>query len=801
MNKKKMLAVMVAATTFFSSVPAMAVNFTDINNVPWEGAKTYINSVADLGIMVGDYNSKGQLVFRAKDNISYCETMQLVYSLVQKHTGESVTAAIQNKWTSVMNGYKIPAWAQPAVAYGLENKIITISDIPGFINSKGVSVNATRQDVAIMVGRALKDYGTLNSNPSLTYKDKSAINAAAVSYVDLLSRLEVLQGDDLGNFNPKNLINRAEMAVMVSKSHNTMKKAKEEQQTGSISGKITSVAAVGSQTIITINDGSKTMSFTGTDAVPVLSGSARTLLSSVKVDYQVVASYKGQELVSVLVTSTSEQTKEEEKKDSTVEGTFYSITTKNIKLTVDGSTKTYKFVDEDSSEVDFYNESSKTTYDRFKSNAAETKTVKLTLDSRGEVKKAELFNYLIAEFRSIGDSSLSIRVSGSTKSYNFYDKDKSEVSFRIDGKVKTYSDFKREASSGDKVEVRISDDEITEINLVTVSSSSDAVSGSFYSISSDELEIKVNGSYKTYYYPSDNTSNTKFYIDGESVTYREFSRQAERNDNIKIELNSKGYLEKVSIGDDVSDNEVKGTFIDLARRYITIKKSGSSKETDYDYKDRDRDSVTFYYKDVKRNYDYIYSNAKEGDSVILVLDKNDYVTEVRINSSSSSSSSSSTTRGNITTLREDRIKIGNGSYINFVDEDIDECTINIIDGNSKIDDYDELDDAIRDGKTVYVTATVDRNGEVSKLQGYVSYAEGDLRGISLSSEYIEIKGSESRTTIIYYFDKDDVAVSIDDNSYNQTLKGLESALKNEYVYVEVKIDEDGYITEIDAEVN
>ena len=76
-----MLAALMAAGTCTN---VFAAGFADINNVPWEGAKQYINRVADLGLMVGEKDSKGNDYFRAKDGITYCETMQLAYSLLNK---------------------------------------------------------------------------------------------------------------------------------------------------------------------------------------------------------------------------------------------------------------------------------------------------------------------------------------------------------------------------------------------------------------------------------------------------------------------------------------------------------------------------------------------------------------------------------------------------------------------------------------------------------------------------------------------------------------------------------------------
>ena len=50
---KKIMAPILISALMLTNVPVMAANFSDINNVPWDGAKTYINDVADKGIMVG----------------------------------------------------------------------------------------------------------------------------------------------------------------------------------------------------------------------------------------------------------------------------------------------------------------------------------------------------------------------------------------------------------------------------------------------------------------------------------------------------------------------------------------------------------------------------------------------------------------------------------------------------------------------------------------------------------------------------------------------------------------------------
>ena len=110
---KKKTAVLISSVLCLAmSVPAMAaVEFSDSNDVPWEGAKTYISRAAELGLMVGQENSDGTSVFRAKDQVTYCETMQLAYNLL-KECGIAVPSEnVTEKWDRVLEGCKIPQWA------------------------------------------------------------------------------------------------------------------------------------------------------------------------------------------------------------------------------------------------------------------------------------------------------------------------------------------------------------------------------------------------------------------------------------------------------------------------------------------------------------------------------------------------------------------------------------------------------------------------------------------------------------------------------------------------------------------
>ena len=82
MKHKKWMVLFVIMAFWLNCHAALAANFADINQVPWSGAVTYINKVADAGLMVGDTNTAGQKVFRPRDTVTYCEVTQLAYKLL-----------------------------------------------------------------------------------------------------------------------------------------------------------------------------------------------------------------------------------------------------------------------------------------------------------------------------------------------------------------------------------------------------------------------------------------------------------------------------------------------------------------------------------------------------------------------------------------------------------------------------------------------------------------------------------------------------------------------------------------------
>ena len=173
-NKFKTIITSTVCTLAMAS-SCFGADFKDIDDVPWDGAKTFIKNVADLGLMVGDEDDYGKKVFRSKDKVTYCETMQLAYSIMDKTNKKGDTSGLVSKWRTIMSGNKIPEWAYPAVSYGLDNGIVSISDVSRFMSASGANNFATREDVAVIIGKTLGTIYSVDKNATLTFKDKSKV--------------------------------------------------------------------------------------------------------------------------------------------------------------------------------------------------------------------------------------------------------------------------------------------------------------------------------------------------------------------------------------------------------------------------------------------------------------------------------------------------------------------------------------------------------------------------------------------------------------------------------------------------
>jgi len=684
-NKKHPVAFLLAALIACQPITAQAVTFADMNNVPWPGAEASINKAAELGLVVGE-TINGKSYFKPKDPVSLTQSCQLAYKLLLETGKAKADSEVQKKWSIVMNTYKIQSWAQPAVSFCLENGIVEISELNGFVSGE-VNVSATREQAATILGRALEvGMPDLKASTSTTiFKDNASISATARPYVALLNSKKIVNGDDLGKFNPKSTLNRTETAVMVTNLYSVLKTA------------------------------------------PVQKPVALTPISG---------TVKDMNTLYVNLTNSN---------------SYYLFASSGVTATLNGATSTVSDIAA-----------------LFKDGQAVTAT--LTFDSSNRIIKLD------ASVASTSTSTAAKETSG------------------VLTKVR-YDEF--------------DDDGSIDINKKST-----------FGLEPDLLSITIN--------------NKDYDLDD----LYELWQECEEDDmiiTVELTLDKDGDVRKivgkVKDSDGKSEGDVKGVLTDID--YDADDEDGRVEVDDDDEYDFDKDTRLEIDGKVSDWDDLVdlFEEAEDDDEeleIILILDEDDddYATDVEIYTEDyeydSGSSSSDDDEGIIEKVTYDEedyegtITVDGTVYDAYDTDDVD---IDILDGDGEITTWEELYNAFKDKKVMEVELEVD-DDEVLEITGYVSEARGYLTGFD--DEYLRLKGKYSSATEKYYFteydrsDEDEEADWLDDaedikmtgvrnistlyDFYDLWLDDPETNLNQDKFDMILTLDDDGFITKIEAEL-
>ena len=688
--KKTIIAVLSAATLALSSVPAYASVFSDIDTVPWPGAAQYIDEAYELGIITG-YIENDQRLCKPKNNVTYCEAVQLMYALMNSYSGTSVNQSVVSKWQSTMAAENIPSWAYNAVAYALENSILSRNDISIFMASSTVQNNARREDIAVIFGKALSKVYSLASNPTLTYNDKAQIASTSVPYVELLNRLNIMVGDANNNFNPKVNMNRAELSVLVTKTYHTLKDGNGSGTTtpstpsGTVvqyAGKVTQKTSSGSGYSVSVSVNGKEETFTANATTTVTGTDGKSAsLSDVSTGDSVVAVCSGGVATTIIIMAEGDASEDSASKES---GTINSIDEDKIVVRSGSKNKSYDIQDEDIDvSIDGSNSSLSTLIRRFEGGRNYSVDVYLNDDEevvRIEAKEGE------GEYDDDAISSVStsrVKTHGGDE-YNFpdgvEDYDEDDELIRLDNKYVTYKDFKDAYDELDDDEQMIIKDHELD--------------------SHDELKYLE--------------------VDTEDL---------ETSNKSSSSADTKGLIKSISKSKVVLDNE---------------------DDDEYDFADEDDiDSLEFDGKDYDVDddeFEDFVDAVKDADDEVyieLTLDSHDKITEAV--AYTCTTAEDDIDYDSIDTS-DDTIHIDDDDY-----EYSSSTIVDIVDGDDKITKMSDLEDALDEdkGKTITVTAVVNDDDEILSITGYVSEISGvDLDDFKYRSSYdpdecsVEIDGTE-----------------------------------------------------------
>ena len=708
------------------SVPAYAATtFVDINTVTWSGFKPFLNQAAELGLMSG-YEENGKRYCKPRNNVTYCEAVQLMYSIMKAYTKQDVNDATVTKWKPVISAYNIPTWAYKATAYGLENSILTTAELNKL---QGGTKAANREDVGVIFGKAMdtvKGYD-VKSGATLGYADKDAISATAVPYLELLYRVNLMVGDSDNKFNPKKNITRAEMAVLSVKSYNKLVENKgTETNRKTATGTVTDCKTMQNGDIfLTMTASGSSLSLFGVKGKVTAKYNGQTIaLSDIKTGDTVKVTYEGQYMSSITVTYSKNGIKQTtEKKYELKDITDSKITVK------DGSTEKKFYLDDD---VEIRLDGKKSTVSKLSRALEDTSyDVTLTLDKDEYVLKVVAVvnanNPTDGTVTDVEDDEITIKSGKKEYTYTLA----SDVEVTYNGNTMKFSKFQRNYDDSNFV-VSLKLDKNNRVSEIKITSMEDDYNGTLTFLNSKRIEFTAGS--KTYQYNLSDDVTVR--IDGKksSVSALRESYRDGKAYTISVDTNRDDEVTEILAVSKFSSNN-KGKLSKISKRELTI----VAKEKDYTYSLADDVDVTINGKN-RDVSDLIDSYKDYSFNVTLGFDKNGDVCEITAEMADAK-------EGYLRDLVEDKRTITvTAAGLNIKMDLASSVTVKLGGESISLTKLNsELDYAYGDSQ-IYVELGYNGSGEVKTITAFWEDARGELVSVDRRADEIEVRIDGSKKT-------------------------------------------------------
>ncbi|WP_313528237.1 S-layer homology domain-containing protein [Anaerotignum sp.] len=783
---KRFLAVALAASLAFGSmgVTAFGSAFADIKSVPWPGAAKFIDEAQSLGLMNG-YTEGGKKYCKPKNNVTLCESIQMIYSIMKVHTKKDVSSTDITKWTPVMSAYNIPTWAYNATTYALENQIISNNDLTKLKNG---TQNATREEVGVMFGKALASVYTINSNATLSYKDKDKISSSSVPYLALLNSKDIMVGDTENKFNPNSKINRAEMAVLSVKTYNNLMNSNTTTPTNPTSGTVTG-SVVNSMILsngdiflsVKPNSGSGLNLFGKKGSVKVTYENETVDLKDIGVGDTVTITYSNEDLKTVVINKSD--------KGINTKKTYPLKGLSTSRITVkDGSKETEYRLDKD---VTVMIGDKKSSLSSLKDDMDDYEfTVTLTFDKDNYVTKIEAMrstnNPLTGNLTYMSNSKVTIEVGSKDYDYPLSDGD---VSVKFDGKSVVFSTLLREYKDNNYT-VTLKLDSKGYVTNINIDFMEDETHGTLTFMNSYRLELKAGGKTYKYYLGK----NVDVEIDGKNSSVSSLMDKYENNPyNISLTVNRDDEVTKIS-AKTRNASLSKGILKEITSSKIKITVDGKSYEYDLDSPTIKIDGKSVSLTTFRSNYkDYTYEVELKFNSKGEVSDitgKNTKATKGELK--------------NIEPRKEEiTIRVNGVDYTYDLDSDV---RVTLDGSSSTVSKLDSaFESAHRNDEKIQITLTLNSKDDVTKIVAEYDDATSSkdtAKGILRSLDSWEISIKSGSSTKKYNFTSGDNTITLDGRS--SSVSRLQSALddlgRNEVVSVTLYLNSRDEVTKVVAKI-
>ncbi len=215
--KKKIISVAAAAAMALSQlVSVSAASFPDVSG-EYEWAKTYIDDMADAGII----NGYDDGTFRPGNDVTRLEVLALFARAMgsTEDVNEPITEWATEKYADKISACALP-WGNEDIAYLMAKGVLKDEDLNTYLAGSKKNEAMPRHEAAVIITKAM--YGEKDAKAdtavSLDYSDTKDIPQSSLQYVSYASKQGIMTGMEDNTFSPLTGVNRAQMAVMLSRT-------------------------------------------------------------------------------------------------------------------------------------------------------------------------------------------------------------------------------------------------------------------------------------------------------------------------------------------------------------------------------------------------------------------------------------------------------------------------------------------------------------------------------------------------------------------------------------------------------
>lgn len=220
--KKTVSILLSAALTVGAAVPVFAADtFKDVNEKSYSWAQEYVENMASAGLISG-YDDG---TFRPGNSVSRMEAFALFARLIgsnRTENAETVEAA-KEKYASVLKAYDL-SYAEGDVAYMMLRGVLSESELDTYFKGSKKTEAMPRYEAAILITKAMlaEDDAKNEVLIDMDFKDVTDIPKSARQYVYYASQNGIIVGMDDGSFSPQTSVLRGQIAVMLSRTFDSM---------------------------------------------------------------------------------------------------------------------------------------------------------------------------------------------------------------------------------------------------------------------------------------------------------------------------------------------------------------------------------------------------------------------------------------------------------------------------------------------------------------------------------------------------------------------------------------------------